>query len=218
LGSEHALYPRGFLERIGLKRILLCEELHYNGQRRRDVPDLASGTLYIDVGDRPLRRKRHSFHHELWHMVDYHLLGNQFEAYDADWCAHNPKGFSYGRGGKHMRTDSKSSQLSSAPSSEFLNRYSTSSVAEDKAEIWATLMCYQHVLNSQVLQAKSEILKWRARQICADLNDAWWHRVREQQLQQVDHWEVHTAENGEGQYWFNWVTGERRWHKPEGTG
>lgn len=218
LSLEHALYPRAFLERVGLKRLLLCEDLHYNGQRRRDVPDLASGTLYIDVGDRPLRRKRHSFHHELWHMVDYHLLGNQFEAHDADWSAHNPHGFSYGRGGKHMRSDSKSSQLSSAPSDEFLNRYSTSSVAEDKAEIWASLMCYQHVLHSQVLQAKAEILKRRARKICHELDDAWWHRVREAQLKQVDHWEVHTAEGGEGQYWFNWVTGERRWQKPEGTG
>jgi hypothetical protein len=36
-------------------RYVLCEELRYNGQRRRDVPDLASGTLYIDVGDRAVR-------------------------------------------------------------------------------------------------------------------------------------------------------------------
>ena len=64
-------YTQGF----GLIRYVMCEELRYNGQRRRDVPDLASGTLYIDVGDRATRRKRHSFHHELWHMVDFHLLG-----------------------------------------------------------------------------------------------------------------------------------------------
>ena len=69
ISLEHSFYPPAFLARIGLKRVLLCEELHYNGQRRRDVPDLGSGTLYIDVGDRPLRRKRHSFHHELWHMA-----------------------------------------------------------------------------------------------------------------------------------------------------
>ena len=37
-----------------------------------------------------------------------------------------------------MRGDSKSSQLSSAPSVHFLNRYSTSSIAEDKAEV----LCY----------------------------------------------------------------------------
>ena len=69
-----------------------------------------------------------------------------------------------------------------------------------------------------MLQAKAEILKRRARKICHELDDAWWHRVREAQLKQVDHWEVHSAEGGEGQYWFNWVTGERRWQKPEGTG
>jgi hypothetical protein len=74
LSPEHSLYPRRFLDRVGLRRYVLCEELRYNGQRRRDVPDLASGSLYIDVGDRAARRKRHSFHHELWHMVDFHLL------------------------------------------------------------------------------------------------------------------------------------------------
>ena len=53
-----------------------------------------------------------------------------------------------------MRSDSTSSQLSSAPHEQFLNRYSTSSIAEDKAEIWASLMCYQQVLKSPALQAK----------------------------------------------------------------
>lgn len=40
-----------------MRQYVLCEDLKYNGQRRRDVPDLASGTLYIDVGDRAVRRK-----------------------------------------------------------------------------------------------------------------------------------------------------------------
>jgi hypothetical protein len=78
LAGEHCLYPSAFLERVGVQRYVMCEELRYNGQRRRDVPDLASGSLYIDVGDRAVRRKRHSFHHELWHMVDYHLFGKPF--------------------------------------------------------------------------------------------------------------------------------------------
>jgi hypothetical protein len=58
LSAEHCMYPRQFLEAVGVHRYVLCEELRYNGQRRRDVPDLASGTLYIDVGDRAARRKR----------------------------------------------------------------------------------------------------------------------------------------------------------------
>jgi hypothetical protein len=42
-----------------------------------------------------------------------------------------------------------------------------------------------------VLCAKAELLQRRARQICAELDDAWWLRVREAQLKQLDHWEVH---------------------------
>ena len=35
--------------RAGLRRILLCEDLRYNAQKRGNVPDLATGSLYIDV-------------------------------------------------------------------------------------------------------------------------------------------------------------------------
>jgi len=218
LSPEHQLYPKRFFDKVGVKRFVMCEELKYNGQRRRDVPDLASGTLYIDVGDRAVRRKRHSFHHELWHMVDYHLLGNAFEAHDAEWAECNPEGFSYGLGGKHMRTDSSSSQLSSSPSAEFLNRYSTSSIAEDKAEIWACLMCYQQVLKTPALQAKAALLKKRARNICSEIDEKWWAKVIHAQQQLVDHWEVHYADAHRGRaFWCNWVTEERRWDQPADT-
>jgi len=218
LSSEHCLYPRRFLEAVGVRRYVLCEELKYNGQRRRDVPDLASGTLYIDVGDRAVRRKRHSFHHELWHMVDFHLLGNAFESHDAEWSEHNPADFRYGHGGKHMRTDSSSSQLASAPHEAFLNRYSTSSIAEDKAEIWAVLMCYQEVLKSPALHAKAGLLKKRARGICDEINDEWWERVVQQQRLKTDHWEVHYVDAQRGKpYWCNWVTEEKTYTKPAGS-
>lgn len=215
LSPEHCLYPKLFLDGFGLRRYVMCEELRYNGQRRRDVPDLASGTLYIDVGDRATRRKRHSFHHELWHMVDFHLLGNAFEAHDAEWAVYNPPGFKYGHGGKNMRTDSSSSQLSSAPHEEFLNRYSTSSIAEDKAEIWACLMCYQQVLKSPALKAKARLLKKRASAICPEMDEAWWARVVESQRKLIDHWEVHYVDSQRGKaFWCNWVTEEKRWTKP----
>lgn len=218
LSPEHGLYPRPFLAAVGVRRFLMCEELNYNGQRRRDVPDLASGSLYIDVGDRAVRRKRHSFHHELWHMVDYHLLGNAFESADAEWSTCNPEGFRYGHGGKHMRGDSNSSQLSSAPSAEFLNRYSTSSIAEDKAEVWACLMCYQSVLNSKALLAKAAILKARARALCDAMDEAWWDRVVKAQLEHTDHWEIHYTDAFKSRaFWCNWVTDERRWDRPKET-
>lgn len=120
------------------------------------------------------------------------------------------------------RTDgcsrASASQLSSAPHEEFLNRYSTSSIAEDKAEIWACLMCYQQVLKSPALLAKAELLKRRARAICPELNSAWWARVVESQKKLVDHWEVHYVDSQRGRaFWCNWVTEERRSTKPAET-
>jgi hypothetical protein len=151
-------------------------------------------------------------------MVDYHLLGNAFESHDAEWCEHNPRGFNYGNGGKFMRTDSSSSQLSSSPSPEFLNRYSTSSIAEDKAEVWASLMCYQQVLKTPALQAKAALLKKRALNICSEMDERWWAKVVHAQQQSTDHWEVHYAEAHRGRaFWCNWVTEERRWEKPAET-
>mmetsp|Transcript_25485 Transcript_25485/g.42113 ORF Transcript_25485/g.42113 Transcript_25485/m.42113 type:complete len:398 (+) Transcript_25485:183-1376(+) len=215
LSLEHIMYPRWFLAAFGLKMIFFCEELHYNAQRRRDVPDLGSGHLYIDVGDRAARRKRHSFHHELWHMIDYHLRGNSFNDPDPEWTLANPPGFRYGIGGKHMRHDSASSQLASAPSVEFLNRYSTSSIAEDKAEVWAALMCYQQILKSDALCKKAELLKKRVRAICDDLDEVWWEGVCRRQSTRDDYWEVHQSETSPGRmFWFNFITGEKHWVRP----
>ncbi|KAL1507332.1 hypothetical protein AB1Y20_008178 [Prymnesium parvum] len=215
LALEHSLYPPAFLKTIGLKFYLMCEDLNYNGQRRRDVPDLGTGILYIDVGDRSVRRKRHSFHHELWHMVDYHLLGSAFEGPDFEWARFNPRGFQYGRGGKHMRTDTMSSQLSSSPSPEFLNRYSTSSITEDRAEVWAALMCYQQILTSQATLSKAALLKARVAELCPEMDESWWARVREEQLKHDDFWEPqYLEEEGWRQSWINWLTGETRETKP----
>lgn len=79
-------------------------------------------------------------------------------------------------------------------------------------------MCYQQVLKTPALQAKAAILKARARQICPQMDEAWWARVIEAQKQLVDHWEVHYADAHRGRpYWCNWVTEERRWDKPSDT-
>ena len=82
---EHSVYADGFLDAIGLRRIVLCEGLHFEEQKRRDVADMPGGTLYIDVSDRAPRRSRHAFHHELWHMTDFALRAGAFEQPDPEW-------------------------------------------------------------------------------------------------------------------------------------
>jgi hypothetical protein len=45
----------------------------------------------------------------------------------------------------------------------FLNSYSTTSAAEDKAEVWAALMtCPSRLLGSQTLRLKADVLRLRA--------------------------------------------------------
>ena len=211
---ERALYPAAFLESIGLHRLLFCEQLSYGGQERRDVPDLDGGTLYIDVSDRALRRSRHAFHHELWHMADYKLRGKLFEQPDAEWEQHNPPTFAYGFGGKFMRTPG-SADPPSAPSEHFLNAYSTSSIAEDKAEVWAALMCYRHALNSAPLRAKAALLEARAATLCAALDAHFWARVRWHQRALSKEWEPHGTREGKAAIWHSWVTGAIQRSRPE---
>ena len=105
---ERAIYPPSFLEAINMQLLVLCEELSYDEQQRRDVIDMRRGTFFVDASDLHARRSRHCFHHELWHMADFKLRGVQFEAADPQWEALNPAGFVYGDdrgnvGGKHLR-------------------------------------------------------------------------------------------------------------------
>jgi len=209
LAPEWTMYPPELFSAAGVLRIIFCEELRYNGQRRRDVPDLASGNLYVDVGDRSPRRKRHSLHHELWHMIDYRLRGASFAAADAEWEAANKPGFRYGLGGKHMRSDAASSQLASAPDGHFLNRYCTSAIMEDKAEVWAALMCYALTLSTEPLRAKGRLLQKRAAELCPLLNDAWWESVYTAQATRQNLWERHASPDN-GTIYHHYLTGEVR--------
>lgn len=203
---ERSIYPEAWLSTIGLKEIVFCTELSYDGQSRRDVPDILGGQLFIDVGDVHGRRSRHAFHHELWHMADWKLRGRLYEVPEPEWQAHNPEGFEYGFGGKFMR-ELGTADPPSAPSEHFLNAYSTSSIAEDKAEVWAALMCYDHALKSEPLRAKANILKRRARELCPELDDAWWALVHWHQLVVQKEWERFESVQGKP-FWQNWVTGK----------
>ena len=202
---EYEIYPAAFLQALGLQQVLFCTGLSYDGQQRRDVPDMVGGTLYIDVADRHARRSRHAFHHELWHMADFQLRGPAFEGPEAEWEALNPPEFTYGFGGRFMR-QSGTADPPSAPSDHFINAYSTSSIAEDKAEVWAALMCYQHVLKSKTLKAKAALLKRRARQMCPAIDDAWWRLVRWHQCTLNKEWEE-CAAGASRTFWHSWVTG-----------
>ena len=171
---EFSLYPSSFFTAIGFHSFFMCEQLRYGTQPRRDVPDLGRGFIFSDLSDLDRCRSRRNIHHELGHFLDCAFCGPLFTATpDPEWEQHNPPGFCYGAargvvGGEHMR-EAGVADFDTAPSIHFLNQYSTSCVAEDKAEVWAALMCHCSTLSSPPLQQKAALLQRRALLLCSEL-------------------------------------------------
>jgi len=220
IAAEFMWYPPGFPQKAGLDRIIFCARLHYGGQRRGHVPSFHSRTMYIDCLQQPKRRAVSSFHHELWHFADYTMFGRDYEFNDPEWHGINPPGFQYGKGGAVMRSeDSTSGYMGSANSDSFLNRYSTASAAEDKAEVWAAAMTDMALVESSAaLMAKRDLLRKRAAQLHPDMNaQGIWDALRRTQLASKGEdgdWEQYTTESGRP-WWFNRVTHEKRWEPPK---
>lgn len=132
--KELARYPAGYLARVNMARVLVCAHLRENA---REIPSLPNvdGAWLIDatLGDAFAAR---IIHHELFHFID--LADDGTLTRDAAWEALNPATFSYGAGGRSLRTSWASERTDTAPG--FVTAYATTAVAEDKAETFALWM------------------------------------------------------------------------------
>ncbi|MBP3956012.1 hypothetical protein J8F10_12020 [Gemmata sp. G18] len=180
--SEFTLYPRELVTRSKLKRVVLCAELSFAGQRRNAVPDFEHDTLYLDAergaGDRTYLRK--VIHHEFFHIIDYRDDGQLYS--DAGWAALNPRDFMYGTGGANAQTTSTTSVLTSAVPG-FLNHYSTTGVEEDKAEVFANMIVdsayvEERIKTDRVLASKVERMRALMARFCPDANESFWTAAR----------------------------------------
>lgn len=181
LVEEFSLYPPAFVSRTGLKRIVLCTELSFAGQRRNAVPHFQADTLYLDVvrglHSRPYMRK--VIHHEFFHIVDLRDDGQLYA--DDDWRALNPPDFRYGTGGRNAQ-ELRSTSVLTDQYPGFLNHYSTTAVEEDKAEVFANLMVdpvyvRNRATEDPVLRAKVERMKQILARFSPELTDVFWQRV-----------------------------------------
>jgi len=179
LVEEFALYPVGFVKRTKLRQIVLVKNLRFGKQRRTSVPDFTRNVLYIDVsrGRKTEDYARRVIHHEYFHLIDYLDDGLLYE--DPGWSKLNPAGFRYGRGGAAMR-DANASLLSDKHPG-FLNRYSTSGIEEDKAEVFSFMvMDYKTVeeraKKDKILKRKMAYMKTLARKFSRDMSDAFWRQ------------------------------------------
>ncbi len=180
--AEFALYPRELIQRAKLKRVVLCAELSFAGQRRNAIPDFEHDTLYFDVERGASNRTylRKVIHHEFFHIIDLRDDGQLYA--DKEWAALNPRAFKYGSGGANAQGVANTSTLTDAVPG-FLNHYSTTGVEEDKAEVFANLIVdsayiEKRIKTDAVLDAKVERMKALMKRFCPDVDELFWDAAK----------------------------------------
>ena len=180
LAPEFMLYPPRLITLCQLKRIVLCRDLAFNGQKRSALPDFEHDTLYLDVwrGSPDRSYQRLVIHHEFFHLIDYKDDGELYS--DAKWARLNSDKFRYGRGGVTMQNDGSSGSLSDIPG--FLTRYATSGVEEDKAELFGHMMTEYAIVEKRaakdrVIHEKMAHMKALMAKFCSDVDETFWNQV-----------------------------------------
>jgi hypothetical protein len=190
LERELSLYPSGFLARSGLKQIILCRGLSFEGMTIGGTADLEHDAVYLDVGHGPAllngghdpalsRYLRLAIHHELFHYFDF--KDDRLIYSDEAWSRLNEPSFEYGLGGRSMQGDPKAGEPADIPG--FLTRYATSGVEEDKAEMFAHMMVEYGIVDwktrdDRVLSDKMTQIERIMKKFRSDANELFWDRVR----------------------------------------
>jgi len=182
LASEFNLYPASFVRRSGVKRIVLCTELKFSGQRWNAVPDYDHDTLYLEVvrGNHDPIYQRRVIHHDFFHFVDWQDDGEVDR--DPAWSALNPQGFRYGLGGAAAQNDPRG-QLLDPTLVGFVDRYAQSAVEEDKAELFAALVvCGESTVRraerDEILASKIRMLRANCLAFCPEIDERFWKQTR----------------------------------------
>jgi hypothetical protein len=180
---EFALYPPELVQRARLRRIVLCTDLTFAGQRRNAIPDFEHGTLYLDVarGTHDWKYLRKVIHHEFFHIIDFRDDGSLYR--DDHWSALNPPGFEYGDGGRNAQNHRETSLLTQKFPG-FLNHYSTTGVEEDKAEVFANMMVdFEHVevrsQSDKLIHDKRAAMQKLLSKFSPAMDESFWRKVRD---------------------------------------
>jgi len=138
--------------------------------------------VFLDVGsliDDPDEVRR-SFHHEVFHLIDYRDDG--VVTRDPAWEALNPPGFKYAGGGRAALADPAMTTDPTDKVPGFVTGYSTSAVEEDKAELFAFLVVHpaymaKRAATDPVIRAKVARMKALLAAFCPAVDEAYWARL-----------------------------------------
>lgn len=179
--EEFSLYPPTLIQKTKLRRVVVCTQLMFSGQRRYAVPDFEHDTYYLDVGTGipSSRYLRHVIHHDFFHIVDVRDDGLLYE--DERWRILNPDDFQYGKGGAAALDNSATGILTNKYPG-FLTHYATTGVEEDKAEVFSHLIVNGDLVSKRteddpVLKEKVEFIKALTARFCEEVNSDFWKRA-----------------------------------------
>lgn len=166
LAKELSLYPPGSLQHMGIDKIVLTQHLTVDGQPRSAMPLFEQRVVVYDIelGNLGQQIMASILHHENFHMADY--VGDQTVRVDPEWEALNQSSFHYSSGGQDMQSQDVTQWDDRLQG--LLNRYSTSALEEDKAEIFAALMWAPNELRARA--ARDPIIQAKGRKIISILS------------------------------------------------
>jgi hypothetical protein len=169
--NELRLYPTEVIERTNLRRIVLCEGLKSKDKLIGGLCLAKKGTIYISI-EEPNKHTRLTFHHELFHSIDY--IDDAYGWHDPNWVALNHDGFEYCEA-----TDKDKKAANSANRPGFISDYAMRQAREDKAEIYANLILHYNSLierakADEILQKKCKFIMDLLKQFSPQFNELFW--------------------------------------------
>ena len=144
-------YSLGFLKKINLKYIVLCENLSIAGINTAGIPNNKTRTLILDIKFNKNYLER-AIHHELFHIIN----DNFKELFDEHDCKSSHKiSFKY----SDCSTCNDNWNLDQLDDgSGFFTEYAKSTISEDMAEVFSHLIFYQEEINIKDPIIKNKIL------------------------------------------------------------
>jgi len=189
LRTELRLYGVDCLPRFGLRQMSLCSGLEVEGEQRGFHVAYESERMLIstDVVESNELFATRALHHELSHIMEGRMGRGRYE--DPEWNATNVHGMEYGEGG-HLDRDPWHS-IYDIRLRGVLTEYSRASNAEDKAEVFATMMTRPLYLKLRcmidgVLRDKVALTERRWREFCPEFSESFWGTIHDRRVQMRD--------------------------------
>lgn len=182
--EEFNKYPKEFIKKTKLKRVVFVKNLSCAGQFRAAVPDYYKEILFYDFAYGPCNTiyHRHVIHHEFYHMIEEQFNGNP-RWKDPKWAKFNDKNFKYGKGGATVYGKPGMYPLTH-PQKGFTGLYSMSTLQEDKAEIYASLFIESEnrkiakwIEEDDILKKKVNYMKTFLFNVCKDMDAEYWKEL-----------------------------------------